>query len=217
MSDVAEAGEAPFLALIADTYAHRLKRFGPSARGVFWRHQFGQYLRFAVLFGIVPQEEYLAGGLTFNDLGCGYGAFYDYLADRPEGLEGGIYYGYDICPAMVEASRRRIRDPRARFEQSDRALHAADYSFVSGTYNMKLSAEDESWNPYVKNSLKSLWSRSLRGLAFNMLDIDGRIEGDGLYYARAEDFVDFCRNSLSSDVRLVSNSPLREWTIYIRR
>jgi SAM-dependent methyltransferase len=204
------------LAPIATTYARRLKRYGTSPRGVFWRHQFGQYLRFEILIGILSRDEAAKGGLVFNDLGCGYGAFFDFLRDRQE-MRGGLYIGYDMCPSMVEVSRRRIRDPRAEFAVSTVALRDADYSFVSGTFNMKLETDEATWNGYVKESLAALWQRSRRGLAFNMLDIEGKLPGDGLYYARAHDFVDFCRRELSPACDLVSNAPLKEWTVYVRR
>ncbi len=216
MSRLPDEAVRAILAPIASAYARRLKRYGTSPRGVFWRHQFGQYLRFEILLGILSRDEARRGGLVFGDLGCGYGAFFDFLKDRPE-MRGGRYIGYDMCPGMIEAARRRTRDPRAEFVLSRAVLDDADYSFVSGTFNMKLEAEEATWNGYVKENLAALWERSRRGLAFNMLDLEGKLPGDGLYYARSEDFLDFCRRELSSRSELVSNAPLKEWTVYVRR
>ena len=212
--DMTEA--SALLAPIAVIYHHRVKRYGADPKGVYWRHQFGQYLRFELLLGLIPKDRAARGGLVLNDLGCGYGAFFDVIRKRTF-LRDGLYIGYDICETMVDMAGRRIRDPRARFVQSAVACFMADYSFVSGTYNMKLEADDDSWNAYVKESLRQLWSCSRSGLAFNMLDVSGKTEDTGLYYADAGEFTEFCRREMSPDVTLVDNSPLDEWTVLVRR
>ena len=215
MNDDTPYDASALLAPVAVLYAHRLKQFGASPRGVFWRHQFGQFLRFDILIGIVDENE-RQGGLIFNDLGCGYGAFFDFLKDRPE-MRDSRFVGYDISAEMIARAKKGIGDPRAAFLESQIAVYEADYSFASGTYNMKLDTDNETWNHYVKESLRHLWTRSRRGLAFNMLDIGGYQEDSGLYFANPKDFVDFCENELSTNVTLVDNHPLKEWTIYVRR
>ncbi len=215
--DIFDLADAPeILAPVASIYHHRLARYGASPKGVYWRHQFGQFLRFELLLGLVPKDRWCEPGLVLNDLGCGYGAFFDFVKDRVISPDG-LYIGYDICEKMVQTASHRIRDPRARFVQSAVAQFVADYSFVSGTFNMKLDVADKTWNGYVKESLRHLWMCSRSGLGFNMLDVAGREDDGGLYFAESDDFVDFCRRELSRNVTLVDNAPLKEWTILICR
>lgn len=205
-----------FLAPVAQVYAIRLRECGPSARGVFWRHAEGQRLRFEVLSGVFePDDE--AGGIVVNDLGAGYGALFDFLATRPE-MRASRYFGYDICIDMVLEARKRVRDPRATFVESLVATECADYSFVSGTFNMKLDEHDRDWTEYVEDSLVDLWSKTRRGLAFNMLcaRTKQRKEKD-LYYADWREYAAFCREVLSPNVTLVQDYPLAEFTIYVHR
>ena len=209
--------QAPrFLSPIAALYDYRLREYGPSAMGVFWRNEEGQNLRFEVLSGVFDLADE-RGGVSVNDLGSGYGAFFDFLARRPEML-GGRYVGYDICEAMVKASRMRIHDPRAHFVESLIATEEADYSFVSGTFNMKLDELDRDWTAYVEASLEDLWSKTRKGLAFNMLcaRTKKRKERD-LYYADWREYESFCRDVLSPRVTLIRDYPLDEFTLLVHR
>ena len=206
---------ATFLGPVAAAYTYRLQEYGTEARGVFWRTNEGQRLRFDVLMGIVDDADDVIG-MTVNDLGCGYGAFFEYLAELPA-MRGGRYHGYDICEDMVETSRRTIDDARATFEQSLIATRRADYSFASGTFNMNLDVGVGTWEQYVQASLAHLWQVSRKGMAFNMLSIYGNKRIRDLYYADPRPFFDFCMRELSPNVTLLHDYPLQEWTILVRR
>ncbi len=206
------------LAPVAVLYDLRLKRFGARPEGVFWLDEDGQNLRFEVLARIM---EGAGESVTVNDLGCGYGAFFKFLKDRPE-MKDGLYLGYDISESMVDKAKRLNDDPRAEFVQGLIATWRADYSFVSGTYNMRMDTDPVEWAEYVRASLAQLWSASGRGLAFNMLADEesirrGKPRQDDLYYARSRDYLDFCRRQLSPHSTLITDYPLAEWTILVNR
>ena len=203
------------LAPIAELYTAALRVYGAQPRGVFWRNAEGQRLRFEQLTGILDEDDW-GRGLSINDLGCGYGAMFEFLADAPF-MKEGRYRGYDITEDMVECCRQRITDPRASFEHSPRATEVADYSFVSGTYNMRLDTPDEAWLDYIQRSLLDLATMSRKGLAFNMLAADrSKRSQSTLYYAPSEPLYDFCLRAISPHVTLVTDYPLAEWTIWIR-
>ena len=201
------------LAPVAVVYAQRLSQFGTRPRGVFWKTEEGQRLRFEVLLGAIDAD---AVGVTVNDLGCGYGALFEFIGDLPA-MRGGRYFGYDICEDMVETSRRTIVDGRVWFGQSMTASMDADYSFASGTYNMRIDADEDRWMEYVKASLVHLWSRTRRAMAFNMLSTYGAKRLADLYYADPGPYFDFCMQSLARNVTLLHDYPLPEWTIMVRR
>ena len=207
-----------FLAPVAVLYDMRLKRFGARPEGVFWLDEKGQRLRFDILSRIM---EGAGGSVIVNDLGCGYGAFFQFLKDRPV-LKDGLYLGYDISESMVEKAKRLNDDSRAKFVQGLIATWRADYSFASGTYNMRMDTDPLEWAEYVRASLVQLWSASERGLAFNMLADEeairrGKPRQDDLYYARSQEYLDFCRRELSPHSTLVDDYPLAEWTIQVNR
>jgi SAM-dependent methyltransferase len=204
--------QAPdILAPVAVAYDKRLGQWGARARGVFWRNEEGQRLRFEVLSRALQDEP---GPVTINDLGCGYGAFFDFLKDHPA-LRGGRFHGYDISEAMIRKAQERIDDPRATFTQGLIANEIADYSFASGTYNLCLDTDVDRWIRYVKASLTHLWTMTRKVVAFNML-AGLNYKRDGLYYAEAKGYLAFCR-TLSPDVTFIDDYPLKEWTIVVRR
>jgi SAM-dependent methyltransferase len=213
---VRDLSDAPrLLAPIAHYFSRAVERHGATPAGVLWRDDAGQRLRFAQLGGIFDEAD-RRGGVTINDLGCGYGALFEFLAERPE-MADGRYVGYDVCADMLAHAKRRITDPRTSFVESLRATQSADYALISGTYNLKLDVRDAEWEDYVRKSLMDTWAVSLKGLAFNMLGFDrSRPPQKSLYYADPMRFYDFCQRNLSSDVTLVHDYPLAEWTLWVR-
>ena len=67
---------------IADYYAGRVGRFGPTPFGADWDSEPGQNLRFVQLLRLC---EGAPPGWSLNDLGCGYGALWAFLAWRHPG------------------------------------------------------------------------------------------------------------------------------------
>lgn len=203
-----------FLKQISQAFDHRISDHGDTAAGVLWKNPDGQLLRFELLAGILDAAP-ATSMVSINDLGCGYGALLDFLDNLP-GMLKFDYAGYDISKRMIETARRRTDRSNAGFHVSHKAIHRADYSFVSGTYNLKLGIEDAPWRNFVCASLADLWSKTGVALAFNMLDARAGKKADGLYYAESADFMNFAR-SLSGDVTLIDDYPLEEWTIYLKR
>ncbi len=205
------------LAPVAAIFAHRIAEFGAQPHGVFWRTRDGQQMRFDILLGVMELGDLEKPGATFNDLGCGYGALFKYIQNMPF-MKGGRYVGYDICEEMVELARRHVHDPRATFIHSLVATREADYSFVSGTFNMRIDIDDAEWLEIIKASLVQMWSKTRKGLAFNMLSSydKGPRQGD-LYYADPCVFFDFCMHQMGPNVTLLHDYPLKEWTIFARR
>jgi len=202
------------LNLVSLAYSHRVNQCGPVANGVFWKDQDGQLLRYELLLQAIEDED-LNGPISVNDLGCGYGALFDLLADQPM-MQDGRYYGYDISPKMIEKAKLRHADARATFIESPLPTETADYSFVSGTYNMNFGARRDIWGEYVKTSLLRLWEKTTKVMAFNMLDAGSKERLLDLYYADRNEFVEFAM-SLSPEVEIIDDYPLDEFTIYVKR
>ena len=200
---------------VAESFGRVIRHFGPMHRGVGWRSPDGHRLRFQILSEIFATEADL-GHIIVNDLGCGYGAYFDFLKDLPA-FAGGHYLGYDISPHMLDACRKRIKDPTASFIQSHRATETADYSFVCGSYNIKMHADDAEWLALIEHSLMDLWSMTKTGLAFNMMSNYKPPREPTIYYADPKHFFDFCMKNLSDKVTLLHDYSLPEWSIFILR
>ncbi len=204
----------PKLSAATRVYEKRLAEFGASPKGVLWKNVEGQLLRFEMLAGIIPVEA-ASQTISVNDLGCGYGALFDFLLTLP-GVEISRYRGYDISKAMLEQAKKRITDPRAAFAISGEALEVADYSFVSGAYNLIMQAAILEWRDYAARSLCRLWDRTAKGLAFNMLSATEQVVVGNLYRTPPDFFIDLFRR-LKAEVTLIDDYPLDEWTLLVRR
>jgi SAM-dependent methyltransferase len=200
---------------VVRAYERRLKQFGPEARGVFWKDEDFQRQRYDILSQVFDDADQ-AGGITIHDFGCGYGALFDYLKDQPV-MHASRYIGTDMSSEMITAAQNRIADPRASFLRHLMAIDQADVTFASGTYNMHVGQDEEDWEDYVKASLKQLWGKTRKAMAFNMLRDDVVDRYDGLYYINGRDLFEFCTRELSPNVTIQNDSPLPDWTFFVRR
>jgi SAM-dependent methyltransferase len=204
------------LAGIRDLYTGNLATHGLTSKSVGWKDEASQLLRFDRLARVIDDADGDAGGFAVNDWGCGYGAMFRYLDQRFGGRMRG-YTGYDISPEMLAAAAAAIPSPRVRLVLGADATEEADYSFVSGTFNVKLEAADADWDRYVKEQLVRLYARSRRGLAFNLLTSHVDWRQDNLFYADPGEFLNFCKRSLSRYTTLIDDSSLYEWTMLVHR
>lgn len=190
-------------------YTANLSEHGTDSRSVGWRDAPSQRLRFDKLFEVVGDEP----SISVNDWGCGYGAMFDYLDER---LGGRLcsYRGYDISPEMLEAARSATPDPRAEYVLGSEPVEA-DYSFVSGTFNVRFDAPEDEWREWVEERIRGLAHVSRRGFAFNLLSTYVDWKEDQLFYGDPRHFFDLCKRELSPFVTLLHDYPLYEWTMLV--
>jgi len=196
---------------VVEHYESRLARYGATARGMDWKDEASQNLRFEVLSGICN-----LGGRSVHEVGAGAGHFVDYLASR--GLRVG-YSGSDLSAAMIKSAR--TRHPGVRFERCDildgpvRESH--DVILCSGLFHVSLRTPEDAWLDFVKRMVSRMFEMCRLGIAFNMLSSRVDYRKDGLYYSESADMLDFCRRELSPHVALCDDYPLYEYTLYVYR
>ena len=200
---------------IRDLYTANLATHGLSSKSVGWKDEASQLLRFERLAQVVDRPP-PPGGFTVNDWGCGYGSMFHFLDTLP-GVEMRGYTGYDISEDMLGAARNTIGSRKAKFVLGADVTEDADYSFVSGTFNVRLAVAEADWDRYVRDQLTRIYARSRRGLAFNLLTSYVEWKQESLFYANPGEFFDFCKRSLSPYVTLVHDSALYEWTMLVHR
>jgi SAM-dependent methyltransferase len=200
---------------VAHLYSENLETHGVDPKSVGWRDEASQRLRFAKLAEVIDPAT-ASSGITVNDLGCGYGAMFRYLDQTPP-VRLTQYFGYDISEEMLLAAERYAADPRATFERSSRITHQVDYSFVSGTFNVRFEESDEAWTAHMTDALLDLSENSRRGFAFNALSTYVDWKQENLYYADPFFFFDFCKRNISRYVSLLHDYPLFEWTMIVRK
>jgi SAM-dependent methyltransferase len=213
MSDRLRQSIPAILQTVDRYYSDKLRRFGPTARGVDWNSTESQELRFAQLLTIVPGDDQV----SLNDYGCGYGALLDYLRARGRDWD---YRGFDVSAEMIEAaSARHGNTASASFTSQFEVVKPADYTVASGIFNVKQSEPQDLWREYVEDTLQTLDGLSVRGFAFNMLSTYSDFEKrrDGLFYEDPLRMFDHCKRRFSRQVALLHDYPLYEFTVIVRK
>jgi len=197
---------------VARLYEDSLRKHGTVAKGVGWRDDSSHRLRFDKLVEVIqPSGE----SVTVNDLGCGYGAFYKYLNER--GYKLTLFHGYDVSEDMLAEARQRIQSHNVKFVLGSRLEQAADYSFASGIFNVRLTATDNDWLKHILTTLDNMHEKSQCGFAFNLLTAYVDWRDDKLFYGDPAFFFDHCKRRYSKYVSLLHDYPLWEWTILVRK
>jgi SAM-dependent methyltransferase len=208
-----ENKDTDLLAEVADYYSAMLATHGDTPRGVDWNGPESQLLRFEQLLKVIRQPR----NFSVQDLGCGYGALYDYLDARfPEMT----YHGCDISKEMIQAARARFAGrPNASFTVASAPSEVAGYCLASGIFNVRLGHSDSAWQEYIKSTLDTLNCNSRCGFAFNCLTSysDADKMKANLYYADPCILFDHCKRRYSRNIALLHDYGLYEFTIIVRK
>jgi SAM-dependent methyltransferase len=194
-------------------YSEKIVEHGPSAKGVDWRDEASQELRFEQLLKVCDP----AAPFTINDYGCGYGALATYLEELGVDFR---YTGFDISTEQLAQARELLAgSERCTFVGTEAELARADYTVASGIFNVRLDAPAEAWAAQALETLGRLDELSVRGFSFNMLTSysDPELMRDDLWYADPREVFDHCKRTFSRWVALLHDYGLWEFTILVRK
>lgn len=204
---------ADLLTEVAAYYSTKLAKHGITPLGVNWNGEESQMLRFEQLCKIVNTSS----PFSVNDLGCGYGAFCDFLAHRYESFS---YSGIDVSEEMIRAAKQCYQGrTQVSFVLSSSPVQVADYGVASGIFNVRQGRSDAEWQSYLATTLDALDRTSRFGFAFNCLTSysdQGKMR-DYLYYANPCALFDLCKCRYSTSVALLHDYGLYEFTILVRK
>lgn len=198
---------------VEDYYENKLSTFGETPKGVDWNNEASQILRFSQLKKLIENDV----RYSVADLGCGYGAFFEFLKKYNSDF---TFIGYDVSKLMVDsATNRYFRSNNAEFIESDKIVKKVDYSIASGIFNVKQNCEDHDWLAYIVDTLDNMNEQSEKGFAFNVLTTYSDLEKRKgyLYYADPLYFFDLCKTRYSKNVSLNHDYDLYEFTMIVRR
>ena len=196
---------------VVDHYETALRAHGPTARGMDWKDEESQRLRFAVLSGCFDLN-----GKSVHEVGAGAGHLYDVL--QAEGFRAD-YSGSDLSADMVQAARRG--HPGVTFHcwdiLAEPDLPTFDVVVCSGLFHVKLGHTESAWWEFVYDMVRQMYRMCRVGIAFNMISDDVDFRATNLFYSNPGTVVDFCRRELSRFVALRHDYPLYEYTVSVYR
>jgi SAM-dependent methyltransferase len=203
---LAAGGEAPDAARNIEHFSRLVEAHGTSAQALGWGSTASQRTRFAVLAGIGDLN-----GCTLADVGAGLGDLYGYLVERAISVD---YTGYDLTPAMVEASRARW--PGVRFEVLDilAAPHlddAFDYVLASGVFTFHTTDS----MAFLDRMVRRMYAMCRRGVAFNMLSALAPEPEPGEFVAAPDAVLRLCQ-AITPFVVLRHDYFPHDFSVYLR-
>ena len=196
-------------------YSENIVEKGPMSQAVGWNSQECQNLRFRKLSRIIEDPKL---SFSINDYGCGFGSHLIYLKEIEE-ANVTKYNGYDISGEMIcEAKKQLSRfNIEKTFIESNSVSTTADYSFVSGTFNVKFEADEEQWIKFIEKTTNEIFEHSNKAFAFNLLTSYVDYKEPHLYYADPLFWFDYCKKNFSKYVSLLHDYELWEWTILVKK
>lgn len=175
---------------VADHYRQLLASSGDTAAAAQYSSRESQEARFLHLARIGTLE-----GMSVLDFGCGTGHLATWLAARGTSVR---YAGVDVVDELLAAAR--AKHPRHRFGPlEDFAGERFDYVLISGVFNNRRRGNRLFW----QDSVRQLFARCDRGLAFNMMSTYVDYRDPELFYERPETAFAYVKRHLTPFVRLV--------------
>lgn len=203
--------EPSFLKDIQNYYTDKIKAHGANAAGVDWGSTERQERRFQML------AKPLVGAKDFSilDLGCGYGAYWDYLSAAHKHFD---YTGADLSDEMIQTARATHPQLSATcFQTGGIPDKMFDFVAASGIFNIMGGTGTDIWSTYVHDTLKAMFAHCRIACSCNFLtsysDVDKKKAG--LYYADPKDIIDFCVRELSIDIDFSHHYDAWDFTVHI--
>ncbi len=173
---------------IKSAYTRRFKEKGAKAEGVFWASQVSQKARFEQVLADMKAER---GSTRFSlaDIGCGYGALFDYIRSTPA-WQKIDYYGVDITPEMVSYCKREYPTDKYRFSLGRVSKHPVDFAVFVGTFNLCHTDNYPLWEDYILRQLAASWARVRFGLVLNITSLETAKINNHIFYVKPDAFAD---------------------------
>lgn len=195
-------------------YKQRVQEHGVTAKGLDWKDENSQAVRFSQLSKLFPPE---SGFFSVNDLGCGFGDLHPFLQRLGFNC---AYHGYDILPFIIDNAR--LKYPKTTFSHIKKSsdMEVSDYVVASGIFSKTFGyIGEEEWWEYIINTLRTMFDKCTKGIAFNALTSysEEEFKRPDLYYTDPCRVFDFCKRNLSPNVALLHDYGLYDFTILVRK
>lgn len=192
-------------------YRTRLEEHGPTAKGMDWKDEASQQLRFDVIARYIDPTT----KPSILDVGCGSGEFFAFCNERDWSVD---YLGVDICPEMVATCNHRFGDSTAvQLQEGELATwdRQFDYVIASGTFNAKLSASTEMWRRYFHENIRAMFQLSRIATIVNCMSAFVDFKVDHLYYPEPSELQEFALGHLGRHFVIDHSYPLYEMTLVL--
>ena len=161
---------------LVDKYTKNILKFGYTPAGVFWNSEYNQIKRYQELMDLIPDQK---EKISLMDIGCGYGAFYQYLLKMNLSRKI-IYFGIDINKNLIAECKRNF--PNIFFDNKPSNGIKVDYLLFSGTYNLAVINATNLWEKYILEDLYNYSKFGRKTILLNLQISDECKIVNNIYY-----------------------------------
>ena len=200
---------------IAEIYNQRFLKLGPSPEASMWFSKKRQFARFDIILNEI-QLLNKNNKRSIIDIGCGYGAFFEFLLER--GADDiWSYYGYDVSNEVIKFCKEHYSQD-AKFYNGSIPTFMGDFVIMSGTYNFFPAKDYNSWKLYFYRSLKAIWSKTTCAMIFNLQTSDKeKITDGGIVYTYKDEIENFCKSNFGNVKALINPGIPKDVTFVIKK
>jgi SAM-dependent methyltransferase len=208
--------EKRYLEIVAH-YEACLERHGDSHLGVDWPRSEDLGKRYDVMLDLVRRET-PDEIVTLLDFGCGAAHLYEHMLAT--GVRGIEYAGLDLSEKFVALARRKFPSRafyRADLLTEDDRVPAFDYVVMNGVFTVKRGLTFEEMLAYFELLLKRVWTKTRRGLAFNVMSKHVDWEREDLFHLPFDTLAALLTRGLARNFVIRNDYGLYEYTAYVYR
>ena len=197
---------------IAEHYKKCFEDHGDNHLGVDWPKYDDTLTRYKVMLDLINENN----KVSLLDFGCGLGHLYKFILNEKKENEI-VYSGLDINEKFYDHCIKKY--PEVNFFLKDININDEipnfDYIVCNGTFTEKRDLSYEEMFDFMTNTLKTLWSKANKGIAFNVMSKLVEWERDDLFHVSMDEIGLFLKNNLSKNFVIRNNYKLYEYTIYV--
>ena len=210
---LAEEDTVPFT--LVKHYESCFNLHGPTPQGVDWPKGEDAVMRYKVMSELWERE--VNNPIKIVDVGCGYGAFLQYLLDQQEAVNFS-YTGIDLSAPMLEWAQKNY--PSYQFSNQDILKsplkdNEFDYGIMNGVFTEKLSLSFEQMESFTHQMIITLFKACRKGIAFNVMSSHVDWQRDDLFHLPLDRLVAFLTKNCSRKWIIRQDYGLYEYTVYL--
>jgi SAM-dependent methyltransferase len=181
---------------IANVFNKRFLQLGAQPEASLWFCKTRQRKRFETIARLIFKRA-KSQTLSISDIGCGYGAFYNFLMTYKSGVDL-KYTGYDIASSPIEYCLDNYLSPSANFICGSRKI--------------------SEWRKYYFNELSRIFQGTKSFMIFNItISSQARISPRGIFYENPNAIEEFCNSQLGNTTSLTTPGLPHEKTFCVAK
>ena len=201
---------------IANVFNKRFLQLGAQPEASLWFCKTRQRKRFETIASLIFKRA-KSQTLSISDIGCGYGAFYNFLMTYKSGVDL-KYTGYDIASSPIEYCLDNYLSPSANFICGSSLKKPTDFTTMSGTFNLAPHTKISEWRKYYFNELSRIFQGTKSFMIFNItISSQARISPRGIFYENPNAIEEFCNSQLGNTTSLTTPGLPHEKTFCVAK